>query len=153
MARLNGIAAKDLVANARNQPPVMIPVVGPPGSTAALTTEEAEPGYTAVAGPTWRNEIAARVAVAEGLNRTISTAAKIRCPILIQGGAHDSIVPASVPRRIAWEAKGYSELREYPCGHWGFLLEWRDRTIEDELHFLRRHLSTAPAPDLAAETA
>ena len=143
IAKLNGPAIRDLAAKARNQPPVRIPVVGPPGSVAALSTEESEPGYTAVAGPTWRNEVAARVAVAESLNRTVSSAAQIRCPILVQAGDRDSIVPLSVPRRVAWEAKGHSEVREYPCGHWGFLLEWREQTIADQLQFLRRHLAVS----------
>jgi hypothetical protein len=60
---------------------------------------------------------------------------------LIAGGEYDSIAPPAVARKVAWEAKGRSELREYPCGHFGFLLEMRDRLIEDQLHFLRRRLA------------
>lgn len=143
MARLNLAATKDMLARARGQAPVMTPIVAPPGSTAALTTEESEPGYTALAGPTWRNEVAARVAYSEGLNRGISQASELRCPILVQGGEHDSVSPISVARKVAWEAKGRSELREYPCGHYGFLLELRDQVIADQLHFLGRHLAAA----------
>lgn len=144
LASLNARAARDLVAKARGLPPELIPLVGPPGTLAALTTEESEPGYTTIAGPTWRNEVAARVATAELGNRAISRADRIRCPILIQAGDRDSIAPIETARRLAWEAKGHSELREYPGGHWDYLLELRPRVIEDELHFLRRHLARKP---------
>ena len=99
-----------------------------------------------MAGPPGGTRSRARVAVAEGLNRAVTKAASLRCPILVQGGEHDSVAPPAVARKVAWEAKGLSELREYPCGHFGYLLELRDRVIADQLHFLRRHLAaTEPA--------
>jgi pimeloyl-ACP methyl ester carboxylesterase len=150
MLRLNKWAVRDLAAQARGLPPVTLPAVGDPGSESVLTTEEARPGYEALGGPTWRNEVAGRVAFAESFNRGVAHASELRCPILVQGGEFDSIAPASVARRVAWEAKGHSELREYPCGHWGFLLELRDRVIADQLHFLGRHLAaTEPAKTTA----
>ena len=143
MAKLTAAGARDLAAQARGLPPVYLPIAGPPGSSAVLTTEECLPGYEALAGPTWKNQVAARVAVAETVNRGVSRASELRCPILVQGGETDTVSPPSVPRQVAWEAKGLSELREYPCGHFGFLLELRDRVIEDQLHFLERHLAPA----------
>jgi pimeloyl-ACP methyl ester carboxylesterase len=143
MARLTGLGARDLAARARGLPPVYIPIAAPPGSMAALTTEESLPGYEGLAGPTWKNEVAARVGLSESANRAVAKAADVRCPILVQGGEHDSVSPLSVSRKVAWEAKGRSELREYPCGHFGFLLELRDQVIADELHFLGRHLGTS----------
>lgn len=146
MARLTAYGMRDLAAYARGLPPVYLPLAGPPGSLAVMATEECLPGYEALAGPTWKNEVGARVAVAESMNRGVAKAKDLRCPILVQGGDHDQVSPASVPRQVAWEAKGLSELREYPCGHFGYLLEQRDRVIEDQLHFLGRHLAaTEPA--------
>ncbi|MDP9228851.1 MAG: alpha/beta hydrolase, partial [Actinomycetota bacterium] len=145
LARLSGPVLRDLAALVRGRPPELIPLVGPPGTVAALTTEESEPSYAALAGPSWRNEVAARVAFAEASNRATAQAEELRCPILIQSGARDSVSPPQSARRLAWKAKGFSELREYPCGHYGFLLELRDRVIDDQLHFLRRHLSPACA--------
>jgi pimeloyl-ACP methyl ester carboxylesterase len=141
LARLNTAVIRDLAAQARGRPPVTIPTVAPPGSIGVLTTEESEPGYTALAGPTWRNEVAARVAFAEPANRGIARAKDVRCPVLVQCGEYDSIAPPSSIRKVAWEAKGYSEMHEYPCGHFDYLLDQRDRVIADQLSFLRRHLS------------
>ena len=44
-------ALRDLAGSLRGRPPVMVPVVGPPGSVGAMTTPDAEPGYLAIAGP------------------------------------------------------------------------------------------------------
>jgi pimeloyl-ACP methyl ester carboxylesterase len=146
MAKLTAYGMRDLAAQARGLPPVYLPLAGPPGSLAVMTTEECLPGYEALAGPTWKNEVSARVAVAESINRGVAKASEIRCPVLVQGGEYDEVSPPSVPRQVAWEAKGHSELREYPCGHFGYLLELRDRVISDQLHFLGRHLAaTEPA--------
>ncbi len=109
---------------------------------AALTSEDAEPGYTAIAGPTWRNEIGARAVLHEGRNRAITRIGELNCPILIQIAEHDSLVPPAAAKAAAWRAKGRSEVREYPCRHFDVYVDkWRDRAIEDQLHFLRRHLA------------
>jgi pimeloyl-ACP methyl ester carboxylesterase len=152
LAPLNLTATRDLAAHARGRPPVTLPIVGPPGSAAVLTTEESEPGYTAIAGPTWRNEVAARVALAEPANRGAARAKDLRCPVLVQNGEYDSISAPAAVRRIAWDAKGFSEMREYPCGHFDFFADLSDRVISDQLSFLRRHLSaqTAEEPSAAA---
>ena len=119
----------------------MIPMVGPPGAFAALTTPNCESGYKAIAGPSWRNEVTARVAFGEWTNRAIGRAEAIRWPILIQGGETDEIAPVESARKLAWEAKGHSELREYPGGHFDYLGELAEQILEDQLHFLRRHLA------------
>jgi len=141
LARLTAAAARDVIARARDLAPVMMPMVGPPGSFAALTTEESESGYTAIAGSTWRNEVTARVALGEWTNRAVGRADRIRCPILIQGGETDSIAPVESARKLAWEAKGFSELREYVGGHFDFLGGLAEQVLEDQLHFLRRHFA------------
>jgi pimeloyl-ACP methyl ester carboxylesterase len=146
LTSLNAPITRDLIAQARRLPPVTVPTVAPPGSLGVLTTEESEPRYKAIAGPTWRNEVAARVCLAEPtLNRGIARAKQIGCPVLVQNGDQDSIAPPASVRKVAWEAKGHSEMREYPCGHFDFFADLKDRVIEDELHFLRRHLAAAPS--------
>lgn len=150
MMRLNAQAARDLAAKARGLPPVHVPIAGPPETGAVLTTPGCLEGYEALAGPTWRNEVTPRVAVSEGLNRAVSRASALRCPILVQGGEHDQVSPPSVPRKVAWETKGRSELREYPCDHFGYLTVLRDRVIADQLHFLERHLSPVQVAETTA---
>ena len=151
--RLTARGLRDLVGAARGRGPELVPLVGPPGSMAALTTTDWESGYKALAGPSWRNEVAARVSIGEVFNRSVRTAARLRCPILIQAGQSDTIAAPDTARKLAWQAKGYAEMREYPGSHFDLLLGERERAIEHELHFLRRHLAAGaevPASTLEA---
>ena len=124
----------------------MVPTVAPPGELGAMTSEESEPGMEAIAGPTWRNEVTGRAVFAEWTNRAISRMGELRCPVLVAIADGDSVAPAAAARAAAWQAKGYVEVREYPCMHFDIYVgEWRERTIADQLHFLRRHLGAAEA--------
>ena len=151
--QLTARGLRDLAGAALGRGVELIPLVGPPGSLAALTTADSESGYKAMAGPNWRNEVAARVSIAELFNRSVRTAARLRCPILIQAGQSDTIAAPETARKLAWQAKGYAEMREYPGSHFDLLLGERERAIEHELHFLERHLRTGagvPASTLQA---
>jgi uncharacterized protein len=147
--RLTWLGLKDAVGSLRGRPPLMIPIVGRPGELGGLTTEESEPGMRAIAGATWRNEITARAAFAEWTNRAITRMEEVRCPILVQIADRDSIVLASAARAAAWRAKGWVEVREYPCAHFDIYLDWRERVIADQLHFLRRQLGAGQAREPA----
>jgi uncharacterized protein len=141
--RLAVVGFKDLIGSLLGRDPLMVPVVGRPGELAAMSSEESEPGMRAISGPTWRNEVTARGATAELFNRAITRIDQVRCPILVQIADRDSITPAAASRAAAWRAKGRVEVREYPCAHFDIYLEWRDRAVADQLHFLRRHLAVA----------
>jgi poly(3-hydroxyalkanoate) synthetase len=100
----------------------------------------------AIAGPTWRNEVTARGASLEMLNRAINRIDQVRCPILIQIADRDSIAPAAASRAAAWRAKGRVQVHEYPFAHFDvYVGEGRERAISDQLRFLRRHLGAAEA--------
>jgi pimeloyl-ACP methyl ester carboxylesterase len=144
--RLTMLGAQDLVRSIRGRSPLMVPLVAPPGELAAMSTEESEPGYRAIAGESWRNEITARAAFAEWTNRAITRMDKLHCPILVQIADRDSVAPPAAARAAAWRAKGRVEVREYPCAHFDIYVgEWRERLIADQLHFLRRHLGVTDA--------
>jgi pimeloyl-ACP methyl ester carboxylesterase len=144
---------KDLAAAARGNAPHFFPVAAPHGEVAALSSDEALPGYESIAGPTWRNEISARCLVYELFNRPIRKMAELPCPILIQTAEGDSIAPPEAAKAAAWRAKGRAEVREYPCNHFDIYTgEWRDRAIADQIHFLRRHLGAADASARLAST-
>jgi hypothetical protein len=58
----------------------------------------------------------------------------------------DSVAPAAAARAAAWRAKGHVEVRDYACAHFDIYVgEWRERSIADQLHFLRRHLGAVEA--------
>jgi pimeloyl-ACP methyl ester carboxylesterase len=152
LVRLVLAGARDLAASLRGRPPVMIAQVGPPGSVGAMTTPDAEPGYRAIAGPTWRNEAAARIALRAGTYRPGLQADRLPCPILIQIADQDAIAPVKAAQNAAWRATGRAEVRTYPIGHFDIYLGAPfEQAITDQLRFLRRHVGAArslPAEDL-----
>jgi fermentation-respiration switch protein FrsA (DUF1100 family) len=150
--RLAMVGLKDGIGSLLGRDPLMVAVVGRPGELAAMSSKESEPGMRAIAGPTWRNEVTARGASAELFNRAITRIDQVRCPILVQIADRDSIAPAAASRAAAWRAKGHVEVREYPCAHFDIYLEWRDRAVADQLHFLRRHLGASDADQASVAT-
>jgi fermentation-respiration switch protein FrsA (DUF1100 family) len=144
--RVNLEALADVVRMLRKQEPNLIPLVAKPSEVATMASEDAEPGYLSIAGPSWRNEITARCMLAEWGNRAITRMDKVRSPILVQIADRDLVAPPPGARAAAWRAKGRVEVREYPCAHFDIYVgEWRERAIADQLHFLRRHLGVRTA--------
>jgi len=151
-ATLDGI--RDGVRGVAGREPLRIPIVGPPGTIAAMSSEDAEPGMRAISGPSWRNEFCARELLEVGLNRPVRNARDVRCPLLIQIADRDSVAPVKSAQRAAWQAPGWAEVRHYPIGHFDIYLgEWFERSIADQLHFLRRHLQPATGSRVERPTA
>jgi fermentation-respiration switch protein FrsA (DUF1100 family) len=155
VARLVGAGMRDAAAALRRRPPVTVPVVGPPGSVGAMTTEDAAPGYHAIAGPSWRNEVAGRIMLQAGSYRPGLQADRLPCPILIQVADRDSVVPAKAAMDAAWRATGRAEVRTYPIGHFDIYTGAPfEKAVGDQLHFLRRHVGAGAAqPRERAEAA
>jgi uncharacterized protein len=146
MAKLTARALGDVVASMRGRAPVMAAAVGAPGCVAFMTTPDSEPGMRAVAGPSWRNEVAARIALQAGAYRPGLQADRLPCPILVQIADRDSVAPVKAAQDAAWRATGRAEVRTYPIGHFDIYTGAPfEQAIADQLHFLRRHVG-APAP-------
>jgi fermentation-respiration switch protein FrsA (DUF1100 family) len=144
LARLVLTGLRDLAVSQGGRPPVMIPLVGPPGSVGAMTSPDADPGYHAIAGSTWRNEVAARLALGTGLYRPGRQADRLPCPILIQIADHDAIAPPKAAQDAAWRATGRAEVRTYPIGHFDIYVGAPfEQAIADQLQFLRRHVGAS----------
>jgi uncharacterized protein len=84
LARLTVAGLRDLARAALGRPPWLIPIVGPPGSLAAMNSPDAEPGYRAMfeLGVGWRNEVSARSAAEVGRCFPGRRARRVRCPLL-----------------------------------------------------------------------
>jgi uncharacterized protein len=142
LLRLTALGVRDAVRGALGREPLRVPVVGPPGSLAAMTTPDAEPGFLAIAGPTFRNEFCARAALDAARNRPLTRAADLPCPTLFQIADRDSVAPPSAAEKAAWSATGRAEVRTYPLGHFDvYGGEGFERAVGDQLHFLGRHLA------------
>ncbi|HEY2202016.1 MAG TPA: alpha/beta hydrolase, partial [Solirubrobacteraceae bacterium] len=152
LARCVLAGIRDVAASLRGRPPVMVPLVGAPGTIGAMTSPDAEPGYRAIAGPSWRNEMAARIFLRAGAYRPGLQAGRLPCPILVQIADHDAVAPVKAAQDAAWRATGRAEVRTYPIGHFDIYVgEPFERAVADQLHFLRRHAGVSSRARPAAQ--
>lgn len=152
MAKMTARALGDVVASLRGRAPVTAAAVGAPGSVAFMTTPDSEPGMRAVAGPSWRNEVAARIALQAGSYRPGLQADRLPCPILVQIADRDAVAPVKAAQDAAWRATGRAEVHTYPIGHFDIYVgEPFERAVADQLHFLRRHAGVSSRARPAAQ--
>jgi len=140
--RLTARAVADIRARRSGADRIMIPAAGPPGTLAAMTSEDALPGFEAIKAPDslHQNRVAAAIAVEALLWRPGSKAGRIECPLLVQVATEDLDTPPAPAARAAARAPR-GELRRYDCGHFDVYLEpWFDRVADDQVEFLTRHL-------------
>ncbi len=151
LSRLVLAGLRDLAGSLSGRPPVTVAVVAQPGSVGAMTTVDAEPGYLALAGPSWRNEVAARILLHTGSYRPGLKADRLPCPILVQIADHDAIAPVKAAQDAAWRATCRAEVRTDPIGHFDIYTGAPfERAIADQLHFLSRHLGATTREPSAA---
>ena len=122
-------------------------IVGPPGSTAAMTGDDAGTLYPAMfpdEAP-FRNETPARIMLTYGTYRPGRDAEKIGCPILVVVADDDHITPPDPARKIAAEAP-QGRLLEFEGGHFdiytGDVFEW---AVKEEADFLEAGLQPPTA--------
>lgn len=131
---------KSRIAVGRGRAPTLMPLVSPVGESGALALDGAYESYTALAGPTWRNEIDSSIGLQVLGVRTTAAAKKLRCPLLVQIADYDQYVPAGAVAATA--ANGRAQVHHYPCDHFDVWPgnEWFDKTVTDQLTFLTRTL-------------
>jgi cephalosporin-C deacetylase-like acetyl esterase len=138
---------RDAVRALFRRSPHHLPVVGLPGSTAIITAPGAFEGYHALAGPTWRNEVCARVALEVALNRPTRMASRLHTPMLVQVGENDAVAPPSAAWAAAEKAGRYAEVLNYPVDHFDvYDGPWQRKFLADQVDFLTRQLDAAAAP-------
>jgi pimeloyl-ACP methyl ester carboxylesterase len=123
--------------------PAMMPVVARPGEAGALTLSGAYEDYLAIAGPTWRNEIAADVVLELGTRAPAKAAASLAAPWLVQVADFDRSAPPHATMKAAFA--GRAEVRHYPGDHFDLFAgkPFHEPAVEHAVHFLRRHVGAA----------
>src|SRR5213592_4344265 len=145
LARALVPALRDELARLRHKPPVLVPLVGPPGSTALMTSPDSEPGYRALIPPGahFNNAVAARFINRVGLHRPGRSARKVKAPILFCICDTDAVAPAETALRYAATAPR-GEVKRYPVGHFDIYRgEPFEHAVRDQTEFLVRHLAVA----------
>lgn len=140
--RLTMAGLRDVLMMILGRQPYYIEAVGAHGDLAVMVTPDAAPGFANMTPPgsSWRNMVAARIALMVGAYRPGAAASKIRCPILYSIGELDIVTPA----RFAHDASRLApqaEVKTYPCGHFDVYISplW-EKIIADQTEFLVRHL-------------
>ncbi|WP_371412911.1 alpha/beta hydrolase [Mycolicibacterium sp. GF69] len=141
IGRVMAHGVRDVAAQLRRRPPVLIPVVAAPGAVAGLSAEGAVEGMAAIAGPTWRNEFAARLVLVMGGYRPIARAGRVTCPALVQIGDQDRTAPPGPAATAATRMR--ATVHHYPCDHFDVYpgAGWHERVVSDQIAFLKRILA------------
>lgn len=133
--RLTGQALRGLVRRDHT-----VPIVGEPGSLAAITSHDGLPGYQRIAGPTFRNEMLGRGVLRIPLNRPVSSAAKVRCPLMLVVAAHDTIAPPSAVEAVGRKASAAGTrvvVERFDVGHFDIYVgEAFERSVTAQVAFL-----------------
>lgn len=143
--RLTGHATLDLLGAALGRPPHRIASAGRPGSVAAMTAPDCADGYATLVPAGVETDVAARVIALLGTFRPVRSAAKVTCPVLVQICDTDTVAPTAAAEQAAGRM-AQADVRHYDCGHFDIYQgHLRDRSIADQLDFLRTHLCPTSA--------
>jgi len=136
------IALRDAVRGLTGREPLTVPLSGPRGAVAAVTTPDGD-GNAALnpgnAYPGWQQTIAARSVMPLITYRPATTADRISCPLLVVVSTSDQTVLAAPALKAARRAP-QGEICEVDGGHYAAFLDQHETVVAAELEFLRRHL-------------
>ncbi|TCJ97524.1 alpha/beta hydrolase [Nocardia alba] len=151
LTRSTMTGVRSAIAGRFGRAPIMMALAGKPGERAALTAEGYYESYTALAGPTWRNEIDAAVVLELGGYRADRHADRITAAVLVQIADFDRAAPPHAAAKAAFKAR--AEVRHYPCDHFDLFAgnPWFETAVAHQAQFLRRHL-LAGARDQVRDT-
>jgi uncharacterized protein len=143
LARFPLIALRDVARALAGRDALVVPLAGPRGAVAMLTTPDAADCDRALnpgnAYPGWQQAIAARSVIPIGLYRPGSTASRIRCPLLAVISIRDQSVLAAPGLKAARRAPR-GEVLQVDGAHYAAFLDQHETVVAAELDFLRRHL-------------
>jgi dienelactone hydrolase len=137
--KLTGLGVVDQLRAVVGGSPVYIPIIAPPGQFAVMSSADADAGYSRITPPDWRNEVTPRAALGLALYRPITSASKVRCPVLILACGRDSVAPVSAARATAKRIGDNAELKVYDFGHFDIYVDEGFRQSSgDQLRFFNR---------------
>ena len=141
--RVTGRGLLDTVGGRLGRGPLLVPLAGPPGTVAMLSTPDALNGDRALNPdnryPDWQQEIAARSALRIGFYRPGRAASRVKCPLLVLAYDHDDVAPADASARAGKRAPNGPIVR-LSGGHYEPFLDGHAQAADLPLSFLREHL-------------
>jgi pimeloyl-ACP methyl ester carboxylesterase len=147
MLRFMGRGILDALGSLVGRRPLLVPLVGEPGTVALLTTPDSRGGNEALNPdnkyPDWQQTVAARSGLRVTFYRPGRYASRVRSPLLVVVCDQDQSALAGPAVRAARRAPG-AELVSLPGGHYAPFMDAHEQAVEAELSFLRRHLLDHP---------
>jgi pimeloyl-ACP methyl ester carboxylesterase len=141
--RMPFLALLDVVGGFLGRGPRLIPLAGPRGAVAMLTTPDAQDGDRALDPegryPEWSRTVSARSVLRLTWYRPGRAAARITCPLLVVVAEQDRAVLAAPAVRAAGRAP-HAEVVRLPGTHYTAFLAEHEHAVTAELDFLARHL-------------
>ena len=142
-------AVIDIVGRRLGRPPLLIPLAGPRGTVASLTTIDGAKGAAALDPdnryPGWEQTVAAGSALRLGFYRPARAASRIACPLLVMVLDNDRSV-LTAPATSAARKAPRGEVVRLPGDHYAPFMERHENAVDAQVAFLRTHLlSDAPA--------
>jgi dienelactone hydrolase len=145
--KLTVAAVRDAVRARQGHQPLLVPVLGEPGTTAMFTDPQARQALVAkgTEGTLWRNEFAPRIVFSLGRYAPAKVMDRLAMPLLACVADRDQEIPIDYAQTVVARAPR-GQLRRYPGSHfelyYGPLYE---QVVADQLQFLRAHLISAAA--------
>ncbi|MFI5952222.1 alpha/beta hydrolase [Cryptosporangium sp. NPDC051539] len=144
LARVTGRGLFDAIGGLFGRPPRLLPLTGPPGTVAMLSTPDALDGDAALdpdgAYAGWSRTVAARAVLTLPVYRPGRDAARARCPLLVVV-ADDDRTALAEPGVAAARSAPDAELVRVPGGHYAPFLAGHEAVVAAEVSFLERRLA------------
>ena len=140
--RLTLVAVLDLVGSWFGRRPRYVPLAGRPGEVALMTAPDVVDGFGRLLpeGAAPRDDAAARIALGIAFDRPGRRTREVHAPTYVVLCTGDTVAPAKATRRHA-DRLPHGEVVERHTGHFDIYVGQEfERTVADELDFLRRHV-------------
>ena len=140
IASMSLAGIKDYARSVVGASPFTYPVVARPGHKAIMNTAESYDGYLQLfpEDTQWVNAVPARINLQIPFYNPNLTAHKIKCPVLVLAGSDDSLIPATLIKKMADDIN-YAEYVELKSNHFEpYVGECFEKNIALQLDFLKR---------------
>jgi len=138
LLKLTGHALRDVAGALVGRQPHLIPIVGPPGSLAAISSHDGESGYQKIMGPTFRNEMCARGILPILINRPVTKAKNLQMPVFLVVATKDTIAPVGAVENVAKRLSGPVHTERFDIGHFDIYDgEPFEKSVTGQVEFIR----------------
>jgi len=137
-----GHGLRDLVRSWLRLSAHTIPLLGKPGSTAALADAGAWKFFNQIAPDDFINRVCARILIRMDKYNPIKHTSRIRCPVLLQVCDKDISLPMKVVEKAKKNLGELVEIIHYPIDHFDIYTGKNfEKAVVDQLDFFNKHLS------------